>query len=166
MRSLTTLEIEDPSITQLLPQYQEAASEEARMLNAGLGPNHPNVKALRAKKEVMGRQLAEQTIVLRKTLETNLAIAEQGLANLREKLEATQKNQQDSKTKSAGYYEAKNNWLQARKVLEAAETRSLRRKSTAIFRKVLQPSGKRLKFPPLRLSPTSGCTWPWAWWSV
>lgn len=123
MRSLTTLEIEDPSITQLLPQYQEAASEEARMLNAGLGPNHPNVKALRAKKEVMGRQLAEQTIVLRKTLETNLAIAEQGLSNLREKLETTQKNQQDTKTKSAGYYEAKNNWLQARKVLEAAETR-------------------------------------------
>lgn len=123
MRSLTTLEIEDPSITQLLPLYQEAASEEARMLNAGLGVNHPNVKALRAKKEVMARQLAEQTVVLRKTLETNLAIAVDGLDKLQEKLNTARSDQQKAKTTSAGYYEAKNNWLQARKVLEAAETR-------------------------------------------
>ncbi|GAT31773.1 capsular exopolysaccharide family [Terrimicrobium sacchariphilum] len=123
MRSLTTLEIEDPTITQLYPQFQEAASEEARMLNAGLGANHPNVKALRAKKEVMQRQLAEQTAILRKTLETNLAIAEQGLKSLQDKLDKVRSDWQTSKTSSIGYYEAKNNWLQARKVLEAAQTR-------------------------------------------
>lgn len=123
MRSLTTLEIEDPSIPQLLPQYQEAASEEARMLNAGLGANHPNVKALRAKKEVMARQLSEQTAMLRKTLETNLAIAEDGLQKLQEKLATVRSEWQKSKTSSVGYYEAKNEWLQAKKLLEAAQTR-------------------------------------------
>ncbi len=123
MRSLTTLEIEDPTITQLYPQFQESASEEARMLNAGLGVNHPNVKALRAKKEVMQRQLSEQIGILRKTLATNLAIAEDGLKSLQNKLDKVRSEWQTSKTSSIGYYEAKNNWLQARKVLEAAQTR-------------------------------------------
>ena len=65
MRSITTLEIADPTISQVLPLYQEASSEEAKLLNAGLGVNHPTVKSLRAKKDVMGKQLESQIKSLR-----------------------------------------------------------------------------------------------------
>ncbi|CAN5657233.1 N/A [soil metagenome] len=121
MRSLTTLEIQDPTVASVLPQYQEADSELARMLNSGLGPNHPNVKSLRAKRDVMEKQLKDQVVVLRKTLKTNLDIAEDALKNLHATLVDAQQKQQDASTKFAPYYEAKNNYLNARKLLEAAQ---------------------------------------------
>jgi len=123
MRSITTLEIADPTISQVLPQFQEAASEEARLLNGGLGTNHPTVRALRAKKDVMEKQLESQIKSLRTSLEANLRIAESSLAELEKRLNETQKDQQGAKTRAAGYYEAKNNYIQAKKVLEAAEMR-------------------------------------------
>jgi len=121
MRSLVTLEIQDPTIQLVLPQFQEASSEEARLLGSGLGPNHPMVKALRAKKGVMEAQLKDQIVVLRKTLAANLKIAEESLKNLEGSLEISRGAQQSSKTRSSPYYEAKNNYLQAKRVLEAAE---------------------------------------------
>jgi len=123
MRSITTLEIQDPAITQILPQYQEATSEEARLLQSGLGNNHPSVKSLRAKKEVMWKQLGEQIKSLRTSLAANLSIAENSLAQLEERLKEAQAAQQDTKTRSAGYVEAKNAYIQAKNVLEAAEMR-------------------------------------------
>ena len=123
MRSVATLEIEDSTILQILPLYQEAASEVARMLNEGLGENHPMVNSLQAKIEVYREQLTGQTASLRTALAVNLAIEEEALANLEEKLTETRTEQQDAKTDSAQYFEAKTNYLQAKNVLEAAETR-------------------------------------------
>lgn len=123
MRSITTLDVNDPTILQMLPQYQEVSSEEARVLNSGLGPNHPTVKSLRAKKQVMESQLASQISSLRKSMEANLAIAEESLKQLEMRLQESQQDQQTSKTRAAGYYEAKNNYIQAKRVLEAAEIR-------------------------------------------
>lgn len=123
MRSLVTLEIPDATVQAILPQYQELVSEEARMLNSGLGINHPAVKALRAKREVMETQLREQIKVLRQTLEANYRIAQEGLKNLVQRLEETRIQQQESKSRAATYYEAKNSYIQAKKVLEAAELR-------------------------------------------
>ncbi len=123
MRSITTLEIEDPTISQVMPQFQTAASEEARLLQSGLGVNHPTVKSLRAQKEVMRGQLESQIKSLRSSLEANLRIAESSMAELEKRLDESQQNQQDSKTRAAGYYEAKNTFIQAKKLLEAAEMR-------------------------------------------
>jgi len=123
MRSLVTLEIQDPTIQQVLPQYQEATSEEARMLQSGLGLNHPTVKSLRAKKDVMEQQLKDQIVVLRKTLKANLEIAEESLKSLEKSLEESRGMQQDARTKSSPYYEAKNNYIQAKRLLDAAETK-------------------------------------------
>jgi capsular exopolysaccharide synthesis family protein len=78
------------------------------------------VKSLRAKKEVMGNQLKQQIGSLRSSLQANLNIADASLKELEKRLNEAQQAQQDSKTKSAGYYEAKNNYLQAKTVLEAA----------------------------------------------
>jgi len=123
MKSIAALEINDSTILKVLPQYQDLVSEEARMLNSGLGINHPDVKALHAKKEVFEDQLREQIKVLRSTLATNLKISEEGLKSLENRLDTSRDDQQKSKTKAAGYYEAKNNYLQAKKLLEGAETR-------------------------------------------
>jgi len=123
MRSITTLDVQDPTIQQMLPQYQEVSSEEARVLNSGLGPNHPNVKSIRAKKSVMEAQLAAQIASLRASMQANLLIAEESLKELEKRLKESQSEQQVSKTRASGYYEAKNNYIQAKRVLEAAEMR-------------------------------------------
>ncbi len=120
MRSISTLEIVDPTISQILPLYQEASSEEARMLQSGLGVNHPTVKSLRAKKDVMAKQLEQQIGSLRSSLEANLNIANASLIELEKRLNEAKDNQQDAKTRAAGYYDAKNSYIQAKSVLEAA----------------------------------------------
>lgn len=123
MRSISTLDVQDPTILQMLPQYQEVASEEARLLNSGLGSNHPTVKSIRAKKEVMSKQLASQIASLRASMEANIRIGEASIQELEQRLHESQSKQQASKTRASGYYEAKNNYIQAKKILEAAEMR-------------------------------------------
>lgn len=123
MRSLTTLEIQDPTILQVLPQYQELSSETARLLNSGLGINHPTVKSVNAKMAVMDEQLQAQIKVLRQTMQANFQIAQESLKNLVEQLEGSRTAQQENKSKAATYYEAKNNFIQAKRLLEAAEVR-------------------------------------------
>jgi capsular exopolysaccharide synthesis family protein len=71
----------------------------------------------------MENQLASQISSLRKSMEANLAIAEESLKQLELRLQESQEDQQTSKTRAAGYYEAKNNYIQAKRVLEAAEIR-------------------------------------------
>jgi succinoglycan biosynthesis transport protein ExoP len=123
MRSISTLEILDPTISQILPLYQQGSSEEARMLQSGLGVNHPTVKSLRAKNEVMAKQLQQQIGSLRTSLQANLNIAQSSLKELENRLTEAKTAQSDSKTRAAGYYEAKNNYIQAKNVLEAAVMR-------------------------------------------
>ena len=123
MRSISTLDVQDPTIIQMLPQYQEVASEEARLLNSGLGTNHPTVKSIRAKKDVMSKQLASQIASLRASMEANIRIGEESIKELEQRLLESKAAQQTSKTRASGYYEAKNNYIQAKKILEAAEMR-------------------------------------------
>jgi capsular exopolysaccharide synthesis family protein len=125
MRSIATLEVQDQTILQILPLYQEAASEEARMLSAGLGPKHPNVRAQRAKKETYAEQLKSQVTSLRAALATAVQIEEESLKSLEERLDESRTDQQESKSRAMSYYEAKNNYIQAKKVLEGAEVRFL-----------------------------------------
>jgi len=123
MRSVSALEIKDPTIDQILPQHQQSASEEARMLNSGLGVNHPLVRSLRAKKDVMQKQLADQIIVLRRGLEANLKISDESLKSLEVRLGESRTNQQESKTRATSYFEVKNAYIQARRILEGMETK-------------------------------------------
>lgn len=123
MRTTATLNVDDDTIKAILPLYQEAASEQARLMNGGYGKNHPSVKAQTAKMQTYLNQLTSQITSLRASLSAQLTIEQQSLKNLEEKLDETRANQQASRTKSASYYEAKNDYIQSKKVLEAAETR-------------------------------------------
>src|SRR6202008_2248954 len=76
MRMLATLDIQDPTVQKVLPNYHDAVAQEALLLNSGLGENHPKVKAVRAQKEVFTKQLEEQVSSIRSALEKNLKTAQ------------------------------------------------------------------------------------------
>lgn len=123
MRSLPTLEIEDQTVSQILPQYQEIASELARALQSGLGVRHPQILSLQAKKATYEQQLTDQIESIRRTLAANLEITDKSVATLEQQLEKMRTDQRESKTRNAEYARAKNEYIQAKKVLEAAELR-------------------------------------------
>jgi capsular exopolysaccharide synthesis family protein len=123
MASIATLEVEDDTIKTILPLYQEASSEEARLIKGGYGAEHPMVKSQTAKKNTYWKQLTGRIEGLRTALLARLDTEKDSLTNLEEKLSESRTEQQESKTKASSYYEAKNNYIQAKKVLEAAETR-------------------------------------------
>ena len=123
MRSLPTLEIQDQTIQQVLPLYQEISSELARALQSGLGGRHPTILSLRAKKATYEQQLNDQISSIRRTLAANLEITDRSLKVLEEELDKMRTDQRDSKTRNAEYATAKNTYIQAKKVLESAELR-------------------------------------------
>ena len=121
--ALHTLDIDDPTVTKVLPLYQDAVAEEASLLNSGLGENHPRVKSLRAQKAVYSEQLNEQLLALRDAIARKVTLNENTLDALKGQLGESRSNFQGVKTKSASYTEAKNRYINAKKVLEASETR-------------------------------------------
>jgi serine/threonine protein kinase len=52
-------EVDSGNLEALLPKLQQAKSEEARFVRAGLGDSHPNVKAVRAQIESLEKLVAE-----------------------------------------------------------------------------------------------------------
>lgn len=123
MRALPTLEIQDQTISQILPQFQETDSELARAMQSGLGARHPTIQALAAKKATYERQLADQVSSIRRTLAANLEITERSLETMEEQLNSSRSDQRESKTRGSEYGRAKNAYIQAKKVLESAELR-------------------------------------------
>jgi len=121
IRNVSTLQIDDPVISQFMPQYMETASEEARLLNSGLGVNHPQVRSIREKKTVYSNQLTEQAASLRKTLETNLQIAERQLEKMITRLDELRTGQTDLRIKNTEYVSAKSDYIQAKEQLEQAD---------------------------------------------
>ncbi len=123
MRSLPTLEIQDQTISQILPQYQEISSELARAMQSGLGARHPNILSLRAKKDTYEKQLTDQINSIRRTLAANLEITDKSVTGMEQQLDQARLSQREAKARNVEYARAKNNYIQAKKVLEAAELR-------------------------------------------
>ena len=147
MRASGQLNLNDPIIQAKLPVFQAALVEKEKLLNSGLGPNHPDVKALQAEIETILAQLREQMDSLRKGIQTQLAIAEQSLKAMEANLKLSQTEQQEKKTSSAEYLNAKYKYIQERKVLEMAKARlsteSIERRmpqSAAFIRESAEPA--------------------------
>ena len=140
MRSLPTLEIQDQTITTILPQYQEISSELARLLQSGLGSRHPTILSLSAKKSTYEQQLSEQINSIRRTLAANLQITERSMTKMEEELEKARLEQREAKTRGSEYGRSKNAYIQAKKVLEAAELRL----STETMQRSMQMSPARI----------------------
>lgn len=120
MRALATLEISDPTVQKILPQYQEAVSSEAGLLNSGLGQNHPKIKSLRAAKEVFVKQLDEQIDSIKHSLAIRLEIAQKTLQSVTNQLEAARKDQTSLRVTSVEYNQLKDEYLRSRAVLDSA----------------------------------------------
>ncbi len=123
MTALPSLNIQDPTISKILPLYQDASSEEARLLNGGLGENHPRVRALRAQKEVFTKQLSDAVAAIRTSLSIKLNVNEANLTSLDEKVGAIKKGLNESASQSQDYINVKSDYLKSKRVLEAAENR-------------------------------------------
>jgi polysaccharide biosynthesis transport protein len=123
MRAAGQLNLNDPIIEQKLPIYQSLLADKAKMLNSGLGVNHPDVKAAQAEIDTIEGQLRKQIDSIRKGLATQLAIAEDSLKAIESNLTNSQTEQQTKKTASARYLDAKYKYIEERKLLEAAKSR-------------------------------------------
>src|SRR5436309_2188318 len=103
MRMLPTLDVQDPTIQKILPNYQEAVAQEALLLNSGLGENHPKVKSLRAARQVYTHQLEQQVGIIRQGLERNLKTAQGTRDQLGKRLDQINSKQLQTKTLGANY---------------------------------------------------------------
>ncbi len=121
MRALSTLQINDPTVQQILPKYQGAVSDEALLLNSGLGPNHPKVKSLRASREVYTRQLSEQVGSIKHSEAIQLEITTKTLDTVKQQLADLRAAQDKQRLNSSDYYRMKEDWLKAKSVLSEAQ---------------------------------------------
>src|SRR5438105_371582 len=124
MRMLPTLDVQDPTVQKILPNYQEAIAQEALLLNSGLGENHPKVKSLRAARQVYTRQLEQQIGIIRDGLARNLKSAQGTRDELRKRLEQINNKQLQTKNLSANYARAKNAYIKEKTLLDGVRTRA------------------------------------------
>lgn len=121
MEALRTLEIDDQTVLKTMPLLQDAGAEEAKLLKTGLGENHPRIRGLRALQETYRQTLSGALQSIRHAQATKLKIAEDTL----EALQAKQKESRDravkDRSKNSTYTDAKTRYLQAKKIVEAAE---------------------------------------------
>jgi succinoglycan biosynthesis transport protein ExoP len=123
MRALSTLDLPDPIVQRVLPLYQETIASEANLVNSGVGPNHPKIKALKASREVFVKQLSDQIDSIKHSLGIRLEIAEKTLQNVNQQLANAKKEQLTYREGSAEYNELKEEYLKAKTILEATEQR-------------------------------------------
>ncbi len=124
MRMLPTLDVQDPTVQKILPNYQEAIAQEALLLNSGLGENHPKLKSLRAARQVYTRQLEQQIGIIRDGLERNLKTAQGTRDGLSKRLDQINAKQLQTKNLSANYARAKNAYIKEKTLFDGIRTRA------------------------------------------
>ncbi len=124
MRMLPTLDVQDPTVQKILPNYQDTVAQEALLLNSGLAENHPRVKSIRAARQVYTHQLEQQVAIIRQGLERNLKTAQGTRDELRKRLEQINSKQLQTKNLSANYARAKNAYIKEKTLLDGVRTRA------------------------------------------
>jgi capsular exopolysaccharide synthesis family protein len=124
MRMLPTLDVQDPTVQKILPNYQDTVAQEALLLNSGLAENHPKVKSVRAARQVYTHQLEQQVGIIRQGLERNLKTAQGTRDELRKRLDQINNKQLQTKNLSANYARAKNAYIKEKTLLDGLRTRA------------------------------------------
>jgi len=124
MRMLATLNIQDPTVQKVLPNYQDAVAQEALLLNSGFGANHPKVKAVHATEQVYAKQLEQQVSSIREALDKNLRTSQATRDELRRRLDEINAKQVSNKNLSANYTRAKNAYIKEKILLDGVRTRA------------------------------------------
>ncbi len=121
MGALRILNIEDQTVNINLQRFQEKLAEESRMVGLGLGDNHQRMKSIRGEKEVYTRLLSDQLESIRRSQAVKLRNAEETLASLGQDLKISEDAQLKEKADMGEYVDAKNAYVQARKIQESVE---------------------------------------------
>ena len=111
----------DPNVEKTDSIIRELSVEEKRLLSSGVGENHPRVASLRAQVAVYRIQLQNALNGQVSGLANNYALATKQLEDLMAKRDVSAKAQINEKTKMKDYIEAKNRYLQGKRILESAE---------------------------------------------
>jgi polysaccharide biosynthesis transport protein len=111
--------LNDPSLEQKLPLYQDTLAEKARLLSHGLGSNHPDVQAVQAQIETTQAQLRQEIDSRREGLLAQLTTAENSLKSMQTSVEASQ----EKKPANPQYLEAQDRYMEESKLLEAAKSK-------------------------------------------
>src|ERR1700731_4324541 len=124
MRMLPTLDVQDPTVQKILPNYQDTVAQEALLLNSGLAENHPKVKSVRAARQVYTHQLEQQVGIIREGILRNLKSAQATRDELKSRLEQINSKQLQTKNLSANYTRAKNAYIKEKLLLDGVRTRA------------------------------------------
>jgi capsular exopolysaccharide synthesis family protein len=120
--ALKTLGIDDNTVSRNLPLLQDATAERARLTNLGLGVNHPRIKALDAQAATYSKILADQLNTIKITQANRLRLEKDKLSGLEEMAKESRTGDIKEKASLVEYVDAKNKYIQARKLYEAVET--------------------------------------------
>jgi capsular exopolysaccharide synthesis family protein len=123
MNALPLFLIPDTTVPQILPKWQDAVSEEARLTEAGLGEKHPKILALQAQKAVWKKQLDAAIDSIKKNLVNRLNIAQTYLTNEQKNYDLAKQNAQSSHTTDESYINAKEDYINEKKLLDSAQQR-------------------------------------------
>jgi capsular exopolysaccharide synthesis family protein len=118
---LHTFNIEDPTFLQSLSELQKSQTDEATLLSSGLGVNHPRIKSLRAKEQALSSIINGALGSIKTAQATKLKVEEETLSSLEKRLEEANAAAIKSKNLSGPYIDAKTKYLEAKRILEAAE---------------------------------------------
>jgi succinoglycan biosynthesis transport protein ExoP len=118
---LRTLQIEDQNVVRMVENLQIATAKEAELYASGLGIKHPQLNAWKAQKEVFRTILSDALTSVRQNQAALLEIERRALRVFEAKFEEAVANQLKDKQKTGAYIEAKTNYLQAKKIFEAAQ---------------------------------------------
>jgi capsular exopolysaccharide synthesis family protein len=121
MEALRTLGIEEATVARAIADLQVAKVTEARLLNSGLGENHPKIVSLRAERETHERTLSDQLESIRRSQAVRLRAGESTLESLEKDLKVSEEEQSKEQTDMNEYIDAKSAYIQARRILENAE---------------------------------------------
>jgi len=119
--ALKTLGIDDAVVARNLPLYQDTIAEKARLMNLGLGENHPRIKASEALMATYAKILADQLNTIRTTQATRLRFEKDKLTHLQQMAADARTTEIEEKSKMTEYLDAKNKYIRAQKVLETLE---------------------------------------------
>ncbi len=117
----------------IYPKYQAAVSDEALLLNSGVGPNHPKIKSLRASREVYLKQLGDALASIKHTLSIQLEIAKNTLVTVKQQLETLRNQQRETRVSNADYYALKEDYLKQKEMALSEEMQNSKTKQTSLL---------------------------------
>jgi polysaccharide biosynthesis transport protein len=121
-QSVDLLNLNDPVLEQKLPLYQNALVEKGRLLNSGLGRNHPDVRNIQGQIDAIEEQIRQEIANIRKALAAQLAAAQENLVTLATSLSANQ-NGQKRQQANAQYLESKQRYDLAQAALATTKAK-------------------------------------------